>query len=101
MKFKWGIKRDVFKNSHIYARLEQFFTQVEKETNIKPVVEVQGVGINLGLFHQFYKLNWRKKLLKVIALLYFDDIIDDYRRNLEGIFTSLRNEHILTILLDI
>ncbi len=81
MKFKWGIKREVFKSSQIYSRLKQFFTQIEKETTIITLIP-PAPDTNLSLFHQFQKLKWRKKLLKVIALLYFDDIIDDYRRNL-------------------
>lgn len=64
-------------------------------------IQSPGIDPNLVLFHQFQRLKWRKKLLKVIALLYFDDIIDDYRGNLENIFISLKNEHILTILLDL
>lgn len=64
-------------------------------------IQSPDIDPNLVLFHQFQRLKWRKKLLKVIALLYFDDIIDDYRRNLENIFISLKNEHILTILLDL
>jgi hypothetical protein len=44
----------------------------------------------LALFHQFQRLKWRKKLLKIIALLYFDDIVDDYRRNLQRVFSALK-----------
>lgn len=50
-----------------------------------------GLSLNLSVFNQFQRLKWRKKLLKVIALLYFDDVIDDFKLNLENLFSSLKN----------
>jgi hypothetical protein len=37
----------------------------------------------------------------MLALLYFDDVIDDYRDNLKKVFQTFKNQHILTILLDV
>jgi hypothetical protein len=50
---------------------------------------------------KFEELKWRKKLIKIIALLYFDDVIDDYRKNLDKMFENLKDQHLLTIMLDI
>ena len=129
MKFKWGIKRDIFKNSSIYQRLAQFFTFISKQsqilltTNAINVINNSNNQVNnysnstnnqindyshsvnqtndySSIYIQFRQLKWRKKLLKIISLLFFDDVVDDYKSNLDEVFNGLKSSHILLIMLD-
>ena len=53
-----------------------------------------------SIYIQFRQLKWRKKLLKIISLLFFDDVVDDYKSNLDEVFNGLKSSHILLIMLD-
>lgn len=60
VKFKWAMKRDVFKGTLIAQEMMYFCSQITDDC------------LTSGL------LKWRRRLYKIIALLSFDDVLDSY-----------------------
>lgn len=71
LKFKWGIKREYFKQTTIARNVLQLCRELS-ESNFDGEM-----------------LTLRKELFKIITNISFDDILDDYRTNINDLILNL------------